>query len=196
MAKQKLVMIGNGMAGLRTIEEILERSQSQFDITIIGKEPYPNYNRIMLSNILQKKMTVEDTIMNPYDWYQENNIELINNDPVEKVDKENKIVTTSKGIEVEYDICIFATGSKAFVLPIPGSNLPSVIGWRTIDDTNKMIEIAQTKKRAVVIGGGLLGLECARGLLDQGMEVTVLHLADWLMEMQLDRKAEIGRAHV
>ena len=101
MAKQKLVMIGNGMAGLRTIEEILERSQSQFDITIIGKEPYPNYNRIMLSNILQKKMTVEDTIMNPYDWYQENNIELINNDPVEKVDKENKIVTTSKGIEVE-----------------------------------------------------------------------------------------------
>ncbi|MDU1613758.1 MAG: FAD-dependent oxidoreductase, partial [Staphylococcus epidermidis] len=118
MAKQKLVMIGNGMAGLRTIEEILERSQSQFDITIIGKEPYPNYNRIMLSNILQKKMTVEDTIMNPYDWYQENNIELINNDPVEKVDKENKIVTTSKG-----------------------------------------------------------------------MEVTVLHLADWLMEMQLDRKA-------
>ena len=102
--KTKLVMIGNGMAGLRTIEEILERSQSQFDITIIGKEPYPNYNRIMLSNILQKKMTVEDTIMNPYDWYQENNIELINNDPVEKVDKENKIVTTSKGIEVEYDI--------------------------------------------------------------------------------------------
>ena len=113
MAKQKLVMIGNGMAGLRTIEEILERSQSQFDITIIGKEPYPNYNRIMLSNILQKKMTVEDTIMNSYDWYQENNVELINNDPVEKVDKENKIVTTSKGIEVEYDICIFATGSKA-----------------------------------------------------------------------------------
>ena len=146
--KTKLVMIGNGMAGLRTIEEILERSQSQFDITIIGKEPYPNYNRIMLSNILQKKMTVEDTIMNPYDWYQENNIELINNDPVEKVDKENKIVTTSKGIEVEYDICIFATGSKAFVLPIPGSNLPSVIGWRTIDDTNKMIEIAQTKTRS------------------------------------------------
>ena len=88
--KTKLVMIGNGMAGLRTIEEILERSQSQFDITIIGKEPYPNYNRIMLSNILQKKMTVEDTIMNPYDWYQENNIELINNDPVEKLIKKTK----------------------------------------------------------------------------------------------------------
>ncbi|MBL7584534.1 nitrite reductase large subunit NirB [Staphylococcus saccharolyticus] len=189
MMKQKLVMIGNGMAGLRTIEEILERSDSQFDITIIGKEPYPNYNRIMLSNILQKKMTVEDTIMNSYKWYEEHDITLITDDPVQKVDKDNKVLTTSKGVTVDYDICIFATGSKAFVLPIKGSDFPSVIGWRTIDDTNKMIEIAKTKKHAVVIGGGLLGLECARGLLDQGMEVTVLHLADWLMEMQLDHKA-------
>ncbi|MGX0238103.1 nitrite reductase large subunit NirB [Staphylococcus hominis] len=189
MAKQKLVMIGNGMAGLRTIEEILERSDSQFDITIIGKEPYPNYNRIMLSNILQKKMTVEETIMNTYDWYKEHHIELIVDDPVEKVDRQSKTVTTSKGITVAYDICIFATGSKAFVLPIPGSELPSVIGWRTIEDTERMIEIAKTKRRAIVIGGGLLGLECARGLMDQGMDVTVLHLAEWLMEMQLDRKA-------
>ncbi|MCH4456944.1 nitrite reductase large subunit NirB [Staphylococcus haemolyticus] len=189
MTKQKLVMIGNGMAGLRTIEEILERSDSQFDITIIGKEPYPNYNRIMLSNILQKKMTVEETIMNPYEWYEENNIQLIVNDPVETVDRSAQTVTTSKGVEVNYDICIFATGSSAFVLPIPESDLPSVIGWRTIEDTERMIEIAKTKKKAVVIGGGLLGLECARGLMDQGMEVTVLHLAEWLMEMQLDRKA-------
>lgn len=189
MTKQKLVMIGNGMAGLRTIEEILERSDSQFDITIIGKEPYPNYNRIMLSNILQKKMTVEEIIMNPYEWYEENNIQLIVNDPVETVDRSAQTVTTSKGVEVNYDICIFATGSSAFVLPIPGSDLPSVIGWRTIEDTERMIEIAKTKKKAVVIGGGLLGLECARGLMDQGMEVTVLHLAEWLMEMQLDRKA-------
>lgn len=189
MTKQKLVMIGNGMAGLRTIEEILERSDSQFDITIIGKEPYPNYNRIMLSNILQKKMTVEETIMNPYEWYEENNIQLIVNDPVETVDRSAQTVTTSKGVEANYDICIFATGSSAFVLPIPGSDLPSVIGWRTIEDTERMIEIAKTKKKAVVIGGGLLGLECARGLMDQGMEVTVLHLAEWLMEMQLDRKA-------
>lgn len=189
MMKQKLVMIGNGMAGLRTIEEILERSDSQFDITIIGKEPYPNYNRIMLSNILQKKMTLEDIIMNSYKWYEEHDIMLITDDPVQKVDRDNKVLTTSKGVTVDYDICIFATGSKAFVLPIKGFDFPSVIGWRTIDDTNKMIEIAKTKKHAVVIGGGLLGLECARGLLDQGMEVTVLHLADWLMEMQLDHKA-------
>ena len=189
MAKQKLVLIGNGMAGIRTIEEMLERSDSTFDITVIGKEPYPNYNRIMLSNILQNKMTIDDTIMNPFDWYKAHDINLIIDDPVEHVNREGQYVVTSKGLTVSYDICIFATGSSAFVLPIPGADLPSVIGWRTIKDTEQMMTIAQTKKRAVVIGGGLLGLECARGLLDQGMEVTVLHLADWLMEMQLDAKA-------
>lgn len=189
MAKQKLVMIGNGMAGIRTIEEILERANDLYDITVIGKEPYPNYNRIMLSNILQNKMTVEETIMNPYEWYEEHGIELITNDPVIEVDRANQSVTTANGIEVSYDKLIFATGSKAFVIPVPGSTLPSVIGWRTIDDTEQMMNIAETKKKAIVIGGGLLGLECARGLLDQGMEVTVLHLAEWLMEMQLDRKA-------
>ncbi|HFG0345001.1 TPA: nitrite reductase large subunit NirB [Staphylococcus aureus] len=189
MAKQKLVMIGNGMAGIRTIEEILERANDLYDIKVIGKEPYPNYNRIMLSNILQNKMTVEETIMNPYEWYEEHGIELITNDPVIEVDRANQSVTTANGIEVSYDKLIFATGSKAFVIPVPGSTLPSVIGWRTIDDTEQMMNIAKTKKKAIVIGGGLLGLECARGLLDQGMEVTVLHLAEWLMEMQLDRKA-------
>ncbi|MCG7305667.1 nitrite reductase large subunit NirB [Staphylococcus warneri] len=188
MTKNKLVMIGNGMAGLRTIEEILDRDPQRFEITIIGKEAYPNYNRIMLSNILQNKMTVEETIMNSYDWYAEHDIKLVNNDPVTILDRANKTVITESGLSFEYDQCIIATGSKAFVLPIPGSDLPSVIGWRTIDDTKRMMEIAQTKHKAIVIGGGLLGLECARGLLDQGMEVTVVHLAEWLMEMQLDRK--------
>lgn len=189
MTKNKLVMIGNGMAGLRTIEEILDRDPQRFEITIIGKEAYPNYNRIMLSNILQNKMTVEETIMNSYDWYAEHDIKLVNNDPVTILDRANKTVITESGLSFEYDQCIIATGSKVFVLPIPGSVLPSVIGWRTIDDTKRMMEIAQTKHKAIVIGGGLLGLECARGLLDQGMEVTVVHLAEWLMEMQLDRKA-------
>ncbi|NWK84194.1 NAD(P)/FAD-dependent oxidoreductase [Staphylococcus sp. GSSP0090] len=189
MSKQKLVMIGNGMAGLRTIEEILERDKDKFDITIIGKEPYPNYNRIMLSNILQKKMTIEETIMNHFDWYKQNDIALITDDPVVEVNRNQKLVTTQQGRIFEFDLCIFATGSKAFVLPIPGASLPSVIGWRTIEDTERLIEIAQSKKTAVVIGGGLLGLECAKGLMDQGMDVTVVHLAEWLMEMQLDEKA-------
>lgn len=189
MTKERLVMIGNGMAGIRTIEEILERDDQKFEITIIGKEPYPNYNRIMLSNILQKKMTQTDIIMNDFDWYESHDIHLVIDDPVTEVDKLQKQVMTQSGLTFEYDICIFTTGSKAFTLPIPGSTFPSVIGWRTLEDTEKMIEIAKTKKHAIVIGGGLLGLECARGLLDQGMEVTVIHLADWLMEMQLDKKA-------
>ena len=108
-------MIGNGMAGIRTIEEIINRDANRYDITVIGKEPYPNYNRIMLSNILQNKMTVEETIMNSYDWYAENRITLINDDPVVKVNRESQSVMTQSGKEVNYDICIFATGSKAFV---------------------------------------------------------------------------------
>ncbi|MBW0763152.1 nitrite reductase large subunit NirB [Mammaliicoccus lentus] len=189
MTKERLVMIGNGMAGIRTIEEIIIRDPNKYEITVIGKEPYPNYNRIMLSNILQKKMTIDETIMNPYEWYEEHGIRLINGDKVDEINKEDKFVKTEHNIKVAYDKCIIATGSNSFILPINGSRLDGVIGWRTIEDTKKMIEMAKTKKKAVVIGGGLLGLECARGLLDQGMEVTVVHLAEWLMEMQLDKKA-------
>ncbi|QLK86752.1 nitrite reductase large subunit NirB [Staphylococcus sp. 17KM0847] len=189
MSKTKLLMIGNGMAGVRTIEEILERDPDQFEITIIGKEPYPNYNRIMLSNILQNKMTVEETIMNPYEWYEEQGIQLITGDKVVKIDREKQHVETESGRVVAYDQMIIATGSDSFILPIDGSRLEGVVGFRTIDDTEKMLETAQTKKKAIVIGGGLLGLECARGLVDQGMDVTVVHLAEWLMEVQLDRKA-------
>jgi len=187
--KQKLVMIGNGMAGIRTIEEILERNPDLFEITVIGEEPYPNYNRIMLSNILQKKMDVQETILNDYEWYKEQGITLINDDKAESIDRTNKRVTTKKGITVSYDKLIIATGSTAFMLPIDGVKLEGVIGWRTIKDTEYIIEQARHYKKAVVIGGGLLGLECARGLLDQGMDVTVVHLGEWLMEMQLDRKA-------
>ncbi|MCY1053183.1 NAD(P)/FAD-dependent oxidoreductase, partial [Mammaliicoccus sciuri] len=185
MSKTKLLMIGNGMAGVRTIEEILDRDPDRFEITIIGKEPYPNYNRIMLSNILQNKMTKEETIMNPYEWYEEHNIRLITGNKVVKIDRELKQVETEHGVKVSYDQMIIATGSDSFILPIDGSRLEGVVGFRTIDDTEKMLETAKTKKRAIVIGGGLLGLECARGLVDQGMDVTVVHLAEWLMEVQL-----------
>ncbi|WJP97147.1 nitrite reductase large subunit NirB [Macrococcus bovicus] len=187
--KEKLVMVGNGMAGVRTIEEILDREPDRFDITIIGEEPYPNYNRIMLSNILQKKMTVEETILNDYAWYKEQGITLHNGDRVEEIDRDNKKVITKSGAVYDYDKLIMATGSTAFLLPVDGVKLEGVIGWRTIKDTEYIIEQARHYRKAVVIGGGLLGLECARGLLDQGMDVTVVHLGEWLMEMQLDRKA-------
>ncbi|TDL98548.1 NAD(P)/FAD-dependent oxidoreductase [Macrococcus brunensis] len=189
MMKEKLVMVGNGMAGVRTIEEIIDRDPEKFDITIIGEEPYPNYNRIMLSNILQKKMTVEETILNDYAWYKEQGITLHNSDRVEEIDRDHKKVITKDGAVYEYDKLIMATGSTSFLLPIDGVKLDGVIGWRTIKDTEYIIEQARHYRKAVVIGGGLLGLECARGLLDQGMDVTVVHLAEWLMEMQLDRKA-------
>ncbi|MHC5227805.1 nitrite reductase large subunit NirB [Enterococcus sp. LJL99] len=187
--KEKLVLIGNGMAGVRTIEEILDRDDERYQITIIGEEKYPNYNRIMLSNVLQKKMTVPEIITNPLEWYTENQIELINHDPAIKIDPETKIIVTKSGNQISYDKCILATGSRAFILPIEGANLPEVVGFRTIDDTENMLQAAQKYQRAVVIGGGLLGLEAAKGLADQGMDVTVVHLEKWLMETQLDEKA-------
>ncbi|MBA3926825.1 nitrite reductase large subunit NirB [Listeria rustica] len=188
MPKQKLLMIGNGMAGVRTIEEILERDPEKYDITIIGDEPHPNYNRIMLSNILQNKMTSSEIILNDETWYEANNITLHTDEQALLIDRQTNTVTTTKR-NITYDRLILATGSRAFILPIPGADLEGVLGFRTIADTEKMIEISKKYERATVIGGGLLGLEAARGLLDQGMDVTVIHLADWLMETQLDAKA-------
>ncbi|MGX7352214.1 nitrite reductase [Enterococcus canis] len=187
--KERLVVIGNGMAGVRTVEEILERDPARYDITIIGKEEYPNYNRIMLSNVLQNKMIVDEIITNPYSWYEENQIRLINHDPVTAIDHAQKVVTTKAGISVNYDKLLFATGSHPFILSIPGADLPGVLAFRTIEDTAQMLDASIKYKKAVVIGGGLLGLEAAKGLQDQGMDVTVVHLAKWLMETQLDEKA-------
>lgn len=187
--KERLVVIGNGMAGVRTVEEILERDPARYDITIIGKEEYPNYNRTMLSNVLQNKMIVDEIITNPYSWYEENQIRLINHDPVTAIDHAQKVVTTKAGISVNYDKLLFATGSHPFILSIPGADLPGVLAFRTIEDTAQMLDASIKYKKAVVIGGGLLGLEAAKGLQDQGMDVTVVHLAKWLMETQLDEKA-------
>ncbi|MBO1305139.1 NAD(P)/FAD-dependent oxidoreductase [Enterococcus sp. 669A] len=187
--KERLVVIGNGMAGVRTVEEILERDPERYTITIIGNEEYPNYNRIMLSNVLQKKMTVDEIITNPLDWYEENQIELINNNPAVGVDPQVKTVTTESGEVIPYDKLIMATGSHPFILPIPGADKEGVVAFRTIDDTAEMLAATAKYKKAVVIGGGLLGLEAAKGLQEQGMDVTVVHLAKWLMETQLDEKA-------
>lgn len=190
--KQKLILIGNGMAGIRALEEIftlVPEHKERYDITVIGKEKYPNYNRIQLSYILQQEREVKDIITHPLDWYEENNIKLITDDPANKIDTQTQVVTTQSGKSLSYDQLIIATGSYPIALPIPGVTKKGNFTFRTIDDTENMIRYATDAKRAVVIGGGLLGLEAADGLKSRGLEVTVVHLAEWLLEMQLDRQA-------
>lgn len=189
MMKRKLVMIGNGMAGVRCMEEILKRNREAFDITIVGDEPYPNYNRIMLSHVLQGKTGIKDININDWKWYEDNDITLFTGEKVTEIDPEEKEIKTDKGSAISYDELIIATGSSAFILPVNGSELEGVIGFRTIQDTEFMIETADRYQKAVVIGGGLLGLEAARGLMDRGMEVEVVHLMPSLMEQQLDAPA-------
>ncbi|MEH7375785.1 nitrite reductase large subunit NirB [Neobacillus drentensis] len=189
MNKQKLVLIGNGMAGVRCIEEILKHSPDSFDITIFGSEPHPNYNRIQLSAVLQGDASFKDITINDRDWYNQQNIRLFTGETVKIIDTEKQLVKTDKNQEVPYDRLIIATGSVPFQLPLPGVDKEGVITFRTMEDCQKMIETAKQHKKAVVIGGGVLGLEAAKGLLNLGMEVTVVHNARYLMERQLDEVA-------
>lgn len=189
MKKMKLVMIGNGMAGVRTVEELLKIAPDLYDITVFGAEPHPNYNRILLSPVLAGEQTLEEIVLNPLSWYEENGIKLHLGKKVVDVDRRNRIVKAADGTEEAYDRLLIATGSNPFVLPVPGKDLGGVIAYRDIADTNTMIEAAQKYKHAVVIGGGLLGLEAANGLMLRGMQVTVVHIMPWLMERQLDDAA-------
>ncbi len=189
MKKMKLVMVGNGMAGVRTLEELIKLEPDMYDMTVFGSEPYPNYNRIMLSPVLAGEQGIQDIILNDLDWYQENNITLHLNKKVVRIDRSKKIVYAEDGTEAEYDRLLLATGSNPFILPVPGKDLGGVISYRDIQDTNAMIAAAEKYKHAVVIGGGLLGLEAANGLALRGMDVTVVHIMPWLMERQLDQSA-------
>ena len=193
MKKLKLVMVGNGMAGVRTVEELLKIAPDLYDITIFGAEPQPNYNRILLSPVLAGEQTLDEIVLNSWEWYTENNITLHAGKKVTHVDRARRLVTADDGqggiIEVEYDRLLMCTGSNAFMLPIPGKDLEGVIAYRDIADTNLMIEAATKYKKAVVIGGGLLGLEAANGLMLRGMQVTVIHVMPTLMERQLDAVA-------
>ncbi|MEY2948767.1 MAG: Nitrite reductase [Pseudomonadota bacterium] len=193
MSKMKLVMVGNGMAGVRTLEELLKLAPDLFDITVFGSEVHPNYNRILLSPVLAGEQTLDEIILNPLTWYQENGIELHTACTVTQVDRVKREVhaTHLDGSTVvkSYDRLLLATGSNPFMLPIPGKDLKGVLAYRDIADTQAMIEAANLYKEAVVIGGGLLGLEAANGLMKRGMQVTVVHGAEWLMERQLDKVA-------
>lgn len=189
MKKSKLVMIGNGMAGVRTIEELLKVAPDLYDITVFGAEPHPNYNRILLSPVLAGEQTLDEIVLNSFEWYTENNITLHAGKKVVEVDRVKRIVKASDGTEAEYDRLLICTGSNPFILPIPGKDLEGVIAYRDIADTNAMIDAATKYKHAVVIGGGLLGLEAANGLMLRGMTVSVVHVMPTLMERQLDTVA-------
>ncbi|WP_455287074.1 NAD(P)/FAD-dependent oxidoreductase [Cupriavidus necator] len=188
-SRPRLVVVGNGMAGMRTVEELLKLAPDLYDITVFGAEPHGNYNRILLSPVLAGEKTVADIMLNTREWYEENGIELLAGDPVVAIDRPRRIVRSASGREVRYDRLLLATGSKPFILPVPGHQLDGVIAFRDIQDVETMQQAARNHRHAVVIGGGLLGLEAANGLLRQGMDVTVVHLPDSLMERQLDKPA-------
>lgn len=190
MEKMKLVLVGNGMAGVRTLEELLKIAPDLYDITIFGAEPHPNYNRILLSPVLAGEQTLEQIVLNDWAWYQEHGITVHAGCSVNEVNRARRTVHASgkdgQAISVPYDRLILATGSNPFMLPIPGKDLDGVLAYRDIADTQAMIDAATQYRHAVVIGGGLLGLEAANGLMKRGMQVTVVHASEWLMERQLD----------
>ncbi|MDT8283735.1 MAG: FAD-dependent oxidoreductase, partial [Gammaproteobacteria bacterium] len=193
--KEKLVLIGNGMAGMRALEELFKHNTSDgagsdlYDITVIGSEPHPNYNRIMLSPVLAGEQTIDGIILNSVEWYEENKINLVTGDAAREISRIKKSVITESGKEFPYDRLLIATGSSPFIIPIPGADKEGVLGFRDIHDVDTMVQAAKDYRKAVVIGGGLLGLEAANGLMKQGMAVTVVHLLDSLMERQLDKPA-------
>jgi nitrite reductase (NADH) large subunit len=191
--KMKLVMVGNGMAGVRALEELLQLAPDLYDIEVFGAEPHPNYNRILLSPVLAGEQKLEEIILNGWEWYQEHQIKLHAGYKVVRVDRTKRLIQAQNAqgavVQTTYDRLILATGSNPFILPVKGHDLPGVLAYRDIADTQAMIEAAGKYQQAVVIGGGLLGLEAANGLLKRGMKVTVVHATDWLMERQLDRQA-------
>ena len=193
MKKPRLVMIGNGMAGVRTLEELLKLAPELYEITVFGAEPHPNYNRILLSPVLAGEQTLDEIILNDWSWYQDNAITLHAGCTVTRVDRARRGVhavnAAGEPISAEYDRLLMATGSKPFILPVPGKDLPGVLAYRDIADTQAMIDAAAHYRHAVVIGGGLLGLEAANGLMKRGMRVSVVHVAPTLMERQLDDTA-------
>jgi len=189
--KRRLVLIGNGMAGMRAIEELLELEPDLYDITVFGAEPYGNYNRILLSPVLAGEKTIDEIMLNDRQWYADNNITLLSGKDKEiiDIDRRGKKVFAADGTSAEYDRLLMATGSMPIIIPVPGHELAGVISFRDIADVDTMLEASNKHKHAVVIGGGLLGLEAANGLLLQGMHVTVVHLMDTLMERQMDSES-------
>ena len=187
--RERLVVVGNGPAGMRTVEELVARAPDHYDITIFGAEPRQPYNRILLSAVLSGEKTGDDIVTHSQAWHEERGIALIAGDTVVAIDPGRRSIATASGIEMSYDKLLLATGSKPVMLPVPGLTLPGVTAFRDMSDVETQIAAAGDGRRAVVIGGGLLGLEAAWGLKQRGMAVTVVHLMPTLMERQLDATA-------
>jgi len=186
----RLVVAGNGIAGMRTVEELLKLGVAdRFSITVFGAEPRGNYNRILLSPVLAGESQADDIMLHRPGWYTRRGIKLHAGDPVVEIDRQRRTVRSRSGVVAPYDRLLVATGSDPMVLPVPGKSLRGVLTFRDLDDVNRMLEVSGSGRRAVVIGGGLLGLEAAHGLSLRGMHVTVVHLLDTLMERQLDAPA-------
>ena len=186
---QRLVVIGNGMAATRTIEELLRIAPDAYQITVFGAEPHPSYNRVLLSAVLAGETQFADIVINTLDWYERNAIDLRVGVKVTEIDRARRAVIADDGSCVPYDRLLIATGSRPVLPPFTGVGLPGVLTYRDIHDTEQMISAAGEARQAVVIGGGLLGLEAAHGLSQRGVEVTVVHLMPWIMERQLDEAA-------
>jgi NAD(P)H-dependent nitrite reductase large subunit/NAD(P)H-dependent nitrite reductase small subunit len=187
--RRKLVVVGNGMAGMRTVEELLGLAPEAYEITVFGAEPHGNYNRILLSPVLAGEKRIDEIMLHDHDWYREHGVTLHAGDPVVAIDRVRRTVTSQSGVVAAYDRLLLATGSQPFMPPIAGNQLPGVIAFRDLKDVETMVTAAGQFRNAIVIGGGLLGLEAANGLLRRGMAVTVVHLQDTLMERQLDPMA-------
>ena len=185
----QLVVVGNGMAGMRTVEELLSRAPDRFAITVVGAEPHPNYNRILLSSVLAGDKTLGEIVVNPRGWYDAHGIRLIAGIAATAVDRGARQVVLADGTALPYDKVLLATGSKPLAPAIPGVGFANVRAFRDIADVEALIAAAQPDRRAVVIGGGLLGLEAAWGLKRRGMSVALVHLMPTLMERQLDAAA-------
>ena len=184
--KQKLILVGSGMVGARFIERLLLEAPNKYDIRVFNKEPNGGYNRIMLSPVLSGEKQLPEIMTHDHDWFEERDVHLHASTEIVQIDQISKTVTTDLGATYSYDKLVVATGSSPFIIPVPGHKLSGVVAFRDIRDVNFMINTAQEKQKAVIIGGGLLGLEAANGLIKRGMDVTVVHLGDVLMDVQMD----------
>ncbi len=189
LRKRRLVLVGNGMAGMRALEELLALAPNRYEITVFGAEPRGGYNRVLLSSVLGGDKTFDDIAGHDRAWYESRGITLHAGDPVARIDRVRRVVESAGGVRCEYDRLVLATGSVPVELDVPGSDLPGVVRFRTVDDVEEMLRVAGGGGHAVVIGGGMLGVEAASGLLQRGMTVTIVHRSDSLMNRQLDPEA-------